>query len=208
MTLTVKAEKIEGVSVYGLPQYEYALEGTKDRLQFCSVTMEASFQQTAAVEAQIMSIASAVKARRRKLEDYGKALSAIAWFIPNIAQKKSQKSDDLLQVGWGSGGKDYYAFFAKINAIYGLGIEVGVSPPLKEGEPPPKNPNFFTMTRGAIQKGQAKLEDAVDRENSNMQQEMTTLDGFVSKRDKSFAVAAKVVKKYDNAAESTIKAMV
>lgn len=208
MTPTVKAVEIEGASVYGMPQYEYTLEGAEGRLQFCSVATEVSFQQTAAVEAQLQSLAAAVKVRRRKLEDFGNALAAVAWLMPQIKGGKNQKSTDEVKIAWKEGGSDYYALFAKINAIYGLDINIGVKPKWESGKPPPSDPpTEFVMTRGELQKGQAKLEDAVERDNNGMQQEMTTLDGFVAKRDKSFAVAEKVVKKYNSAADNTIRAM-
>lgn len=211
MTPTVKAEKIEGLSVYGLPQYEYTLEGTAGRFQFCSVVTEASFKQAVAVEDQILSVAAVLKARRRKLEDFGKALSIFAKLIPHL-NVKEQKSTDTVKVDWEKGGKtdgkDYYDFFGRLNAIYGLEIKFEKGPEQKEGKPPPPPEEwYFSISREALQKGQAQLEDAVDRDDNGMQQEMTTLDGYVAKRDKSFATAEKVVKKYNSAADNTIKAM-
>ena len=211
MTPTVKAEKIEGLSVYGLPQYEYTLEGTAGRFQFCSVVTEASFKQAVAVEDQILSVAAALKARRRKLEDFGKALSIFAKLIPHL-NVKEQKSTDTVKVDWENegktDGKDYYDFFGKLKAIYGLEIEFKKGPDPEEGKPPPPQKEwYFSISREALQKGQAQLEDAVDRDDNGMQQEMTTLDGYVAKRDKSFATAEKVVKKYNSAADNTIKAM-
>ena len=202
MTPTVRSEKIEGVSVYGLPQYEYTLEGAEGRLQFCSVATEASFQQTAAVETQISAVAAAMNARRRKLDDYGKALSAMAGLIPNIKQGKNPKSTDEVWVEWGKGGREYYDSFLKLRAIYGLGKD-DFDFRVEEKD----SVTYFVMFRSDLQKGQAKLEDALDRDNNSMQEEMTTLDGYVAKRDKSFSVAEKVVKKYHSAADNTIKAM-
>lgn len=210
MTPTVAAKKVEGLAVYGLPQYEYTLEGTTGNLQFCSVVAETMFRQTVAVEAQTRSIAAALKARRRKLDDYGKALAIFADFLPRIKEKKS---DSEICIEWDKGGSGYNDFFQKLHDVYGLEIAfsrrerwVPIEPQPPPPAPPVKYVDCFVMTRAALQKGQAKLEDAVDRENNGMQQEMSSLDGFVSKRDKSFATAGKVVSKYNNAADNTIKA--
>ena len=61
-----------------------------------------------------------------------------------------------------------------------------------------------TMKLGNLQKAQTSLQYAIDREDNDIQQDIVTLQSYISKRDNAYSNAAKVVKKANNAASSTI----
>ena len=61
-----------------------------------------------------------------------------------------------------------------------------------------------TMKLGNLQKAQTSLQYAIDREDNDIQQDIVTLQSYISKRDNAYSNAAKIVKKTNNAASSTI----
>ena len=61
------------------------------------------------------------------------------------------------------------------------------------------------MTRGNIQKAQTDFQYAIDREDNDIQQDIVTLQSYITKRDNAYSNAAKLVKKANQAAKSTIK---
>ena len=60
------------------------------------------------------------------------------------------------------------------------------------------------MTRANLMKGQNEIQYAMDVENNNLQQDMVSLQGLISKRDNAFSAASRIVRKADDAASSTI----
>ena len=60
------------------------------------------------------------------------------------------------------------------------------------------------MEFGNLQKAKTNLQYAIDREDNDIQQDIVTLQSFISKRDNAYSNAAKVVMKANHAADSTI----
>jgi len=60
------------------------------------------------------------------------------------------------------------------------------------------------MTLGNLQKAQTNVQYAIDREDNDIQQDIVTLQSYISKRDNAYSNAAKIVKKTNQAATSTI----
>ena len=61
-----------------------------------------------------------------------------------------------------------------------------------------------SMTRGNLQKAQTNVQYAIDREDNDIQQDIVTLQSYISKRDNAYSNASKVVRKSNQAATSTI----
>ena len=60
------------------------------------------------------------------------------------------------------------------------------------------------MTYGDMQKAQTEIEYQMDKEDNNLEQDMVSLQSYISKRDNAYTNAAKVVKKTLAAGASTI----
>ena len=60
------------------------------------------------------------------------------------------------------------------------------------------------MTRGNLQKAQTNVQYAIEREDNDIQQDIVTLQSFISKRDNAYSNASKVIRKANQAADSTI----
>ena len=64
--------------------------------------------------------------------------------------------------------------------------------------------NGSQMTRGNLQKAQTNVQYAIEREDNDIQQDIVTLQSFISKRDNAYSNASKVIRKANQAAGSTI----
>ena len=62
----------------------------------------------------------------------------------------------------------------------------------------------YYMTRGDVMNAQNDIEYKMDVEDNNLQQDMVSLQSFLSKRDNAFSTAAKLVRKSQNSAGETI----
>jgi hypothetical protein len=63
------------------------------------------------------------------------------------------------------------------------------------------------MTRGDLMRSQDDIQYKLDVEDNNLQQDMVSLQSFVSKRDSAFSTASKIISKAHNAAGSAIDNM-
>ena len=61
-----------------------------------------------------------------------------------------------------------------------------------------------TMVRGDVQKALTEVQYQIDKEDNLLQQDMVSMQSFVSKRDNAFSTASKIIRKTNNAASSTI----
>ena len=63
------------------------------------------------------------------------------------------------------------------------------------------------MTRGNIQKALTNFQYAIDREDNDIQQDIVTLQSYITKRDNAYSNASKLVKKANHAATATINSI-
>ena len=61
------------------------------------------------------------------------------------------------------------------------------------------------MTRENVMKAQTNVQYEIDKEDNSLQQDIVTLQSYMTKRDNALSNAAKVVKKANNAAQATIR---
>ena len=89
----VESVPIEGLSVYGVRQKSYAVEGVEgcDYVKAASIAM---FREANAIEAETSAYAAVLEARQRKLDELGWALAVIVKANASMKTKK-QKSTDL-----------------------------------------------------------------------------------------------------------------
>jgi hypothetical protein len=63
------------------------------------------------------------------------------------------------------------------------------------------------VQRGTAQNAQEQTEYEMDMENNDLQQDMITVQGLISKRDDSYSTAAKVLKKVNSTGNSIINSI-
>lgn len=174
-------EKIPGSTVYGVAQACYNVDG-ESGLDYTAALTGAAFKQSTAIEASASGYMAVVKARQKKVDDLGKMLAYLSKAVG--ALKSKAKSTDKVTV-------DNSAWVKSTASSYGISL--------------PFESNGSSMTRGNIQKAQTTVEYELDKEDNNLQQDIVALQSFISKRDNAYSTAAKLVKKANNAASSTIR---
>ena len=182
MANVITVSEIAGDSIYGIAQVEYAVNG-EDGKNFIDAAILASFKQATAIEESTSAYVRVVTARQKKINELSDALAYIAKANGSL-DSKGGKSTDKVTVDNASYVKQIAARY-EVNLIW----ESGGS----------------QMTRGNIQKAQTDLTYAIDREDNDIQQDIVTLQSYVTKRDNAFSNASKLVKKANHAAAATIK---
>ena len=181
MSNIITASEITGGGVYGVAQVEYTVDG-QDGKNFIDALTLAAFKQAAAIEGATSAYSKVVTARQKKIDELSEALSYVAKANGSL-DAKGGKSTDKVTV-------DNAGYVKQIAAKY----EVSLS-----WESDNK------MTRGNIQKAHTDFQYAIDREDNDIQQDIVTLQSYITKRDNAYSNASKLVKKANHAATATIK---
>lgn len=181
MSNLISAEVITGNSVYGVRQAQYTV-GKESGKNFIDAMSLAAFKQAVAIESATTAYSHVVTARQTKIDELSEALSYIAKAVGKL-NNKNAKSTDKVTV-------DNASWVKNIAAKY----EVSLS----------WESNGSQMTRGNLQKAQTNVQYAIEREDNDIQQDIVTLQSFISKRDNAYSNASKVIRKANQAADSTI----
>ena len=175
----IVAEPLTDNVVYGVRQVQYTVDGRSGN-DFMNAVAVAAFKQATTIENATSAYSSVVRARQQKIDDLAEALSNIARAMGEV-HKKTKSSDKITIPNSGT--------VKTIAAKY----EIQLS--WTDGS---------KMTLGNLQKAQTNIQYAIDREDNDIQQDIVTLQSFISKRDNAYSNAAKIVKKTNQAASSTI----
>ena len=207
MELTVKPHEID-LTVYGIRQVDYVRAGLDVCQTFEEIVADSAFQQAAAIDEQTAMVAKALNLRRLKSEDLGKALALLDGVLCSYDPdnpESSDKSEYLLPNDQVQDAKDLLARLSK----YGLTVEYSITSEIEHGCDTESHEGFafVQIRRDTAMHAQAEIEQMIDTENNNIQQEMSTLQGFVQKRDGAFNNASKVIQKYDGTADNMLDAM-
>ena len=183
----VESVPIEGLSVYGVRQRNYTVDGVKgcDYVKAASVAM---FQEANAIEAETSAYAAVLEARQKKLDELGWALSVIVKAVASMKTKK-QKSTDL------SAADDNLKKASQILDKYRRESNSDLKLPVNGDN---------KVQRGDATSAQSALQYEIDYETNDMQQDMVTMQSLVSKRDNAFSTAASLVQKINSTASTLI----
>jgi hypothetical protein len=174
----ITTEAIPGCKVYGVQQVQYAVGGDSGK-DFTTAVACAAFKEAAAIEAVCSGYSEVVKARQKKVEDLGEVLALLA--RANAQFDSKAESTDKITV-------DRANWIKSICSYYEIELKW-------DGN---------QMTYGDMQKSQTEIEYQMDKEDNNLEQDMVSLQSYISKRDNAYTNAAKVVKKTLAAGASTI----
>ncbi len=185
MANLIEPQDISGFKVYGLQMVDYTVQGVAGR-DFGTAIAIAALAESTAIETETNAYASVLRARQRKLSEIGDALAVISQAIATMKTGSGQQSGDLS-----------HALPALDTASANL-QKYGVSLPVNSDH---------QITRGNAETARNDAQYALDMENNDMQQDMVTLQGLISKRDNSFSTAAKVLKKVNSTGNSIIRSI-
>lgn len=178
MEKAIEVSDISGDSVYGIAQVEYIVDG-KSGLNFADAIAIASFKVATAIEDSTSAYSAVITARQKKIDQLGEVLACFDDANANLPTKN--KSTDKVDI-------KRFTFVKSVVDYYGIAIK-GLS---------------STMVRGDVQKALTEVQYQIDKEDNLLQQDMVSMQSFVSKRDNAFSTASKIIRKTNNAASATI----
>lgn len=187
MNALITTADIPDGAVYGVSQKTYVVDGVAGQ-DFTAALSAAAFREATAIEAATASYADVVRARTRKCEDLGEVLAALAKAVASLPTKNPKSGDKSEQS-------------AEIYAARAIAWQYGFDLPFASSDETNKT---ASITRENAYRLQNDVQYALDTEDNELQQDAVALQSLVSKRDNAFSTAAKLVRKADNAAQSTI----
>ncbi len=182
MTNLIETHAIEGFKVYGQQMVEYTVDGIAGR-DFASATAIAALAESTAIEGAAAAYANVIRARQEKLKDMGDAVAVLTKAIATMPVKDQKSTDES--------SADNALQTAKTNLE-----RYGVTLSLTGGN---------KVTRKSAENARNNAEYAMDVEDNDLQQDMVTLQGLVTKRDNAFSTASKVLKKVASTGKSIIR---
>ncbi|MBQ6245393.1 MAG: hypothetical protein IJK04_00895 [Kiritimatiellae bacterium] len=188
----ILADVIPGASVYGVPQMSYTVAGESEKDYAAALTV-AAFRQATAIEAAASSYVAVVRQRQAKVSELGDVLATLAVAIGSMRTKDAEPGDHSA-TSW-----QMDRAFESAKAVcdkYGLSLNV------RQKEVDKVLRNY--MTRADVMRSQDSIQYALDVEDNNLQQDMVSMQGLVTKRDHAFSTASRIIAKVHNAADSAI----
>ena len=196
MSNLIDTTPIDGLKVYGQQMVDYAVGGDVHQA-FDRAMAVAAFAEANAIEIEAEAYSEVLKMRQKKLEEIGDCVTKLSRMI-GAMKGGSQSSSDKYP-------KDslYDPELRSIkNTLKKYGVTLNIT-----------DEDYYIMqihvqhcyvTRENAETAKANAEYAMDNEDNDLQQDMVTLQGLISKRDEAFNNASKIIKKYNNTARSII----
>ena len=192
MANLIVANDITNVSVYGVVQKDYTVNGQEGQ-DYAAALTAAAFREATAIEKAASSYMAVVRQRQTKVTELGDVLSTLATAMASL-KTKDPSPNDHSSTSW----QMDVAFNRAKTICTNYGLSLNVQTKTVDGV----LRNY--MTRGDLMRAQDDIQYALDVEDNNLQQDMVSLQGYVSKRDSAFSTATKIVSKSLNAADAAI----
>ena len=194
-----------GVSVFGVKQMDFMLADGK-KVDFGTVLNDASIKQAMTVEQNANAVAGAVKMRMRKLEDLGKILAVVSEALAKY-KTDTPESTDTVEVKVGTDGENGFKEMQAKLKKYGFTMDFGSgTKEVKDGckHKTVEDNTVLTLQRGTAMKAQSALQQMMDREDNDLQQDKVTLQGFISKTNKSYQAVGDMMSKIGKSSAKVI----
>ena len=186
LAIETVVSRLEDERVYGVPIKSYTVNGLTGQA-FADAVAFASLRQSYAVETVASALQAVVKQREGRVSALSEALATLAEAIASMDQKESDPNKRRSAISTEK--------LKQANLIFQqYGIE---QMSLSDGQ----------VTYGVAYYKQNDVQLALDNEQNELQQNMSSLQSLVTKRDKAFQVASRVVAKVNSTLSSTIQAM-
>ena len=189
MSSLIATEEIPGGAVYGVRQMSYTVEGVAGR-DYGAALAAAAFKESTAIEDTMNGYAAIVRQRTRKLEDLGTVMAGLNAGMATLKTKDTESSDKT----------DKMAVLAEAHTLaakYGITVTC-VAYEYSGGV------YKAQMRRDDLYRAQNQVQYEMDKEDNDLKQDMVALNSLMSKRDNAFSAAARLIKKANDAASSTI----
>lgn len=183
----VESVPIKGLSVYGVRQKDYVVKGVSG-CDYAKAASAAMFCEARAIEAEASAYAAVLKAREKKLDELGWALSVVVRAVTSMKNSK-QESGDMSEVDADLRTASQVLDKYRRDTNADMNLPVDGSCKVRRDD--------ATMAQSAIQY-------EIDYETNEMQQDMVTMQSLVSKRDNAFSTASSLVQKINSTADALI----
>lgn len=184
MGALIERNNIDGLKIYGQQQVSYTVDGLAGQ-DYVRAVQTAALKESEAIEQETAAYMVILRARQQKLQDLGDALATLTKAIASMKAKSQTSSDKSSEMG------------TELRRAQNTLTKYGVSP------------NFGitddTVSRGEAMKSQSAVQYAMDNENNDLQQDMITTQGLVSKRDNAFSTAATLVRRVNDTGKQIIQ---
>lgn len=182
MALLIQQNDIQGLTVYGQQQVDYSTADGKSGLDYASVVALASTKEASAIEEETEAYLQLIQTRQEKLQALGDALAILTEAIATLPTSNQESSDET------SARTELSTARTLLNK-YGISLAVS---------------SDNTITRSVAMEAQTEVQYAIDTEDNDLQQDLVTLQGLVSKRDNAYSTAANLVSKTNSTADTLI----
>ena len=181
MANMIEAQKIEGASVYGVTQVSYAVGGVSGH-DYRSAIVAASFKHAVSIEAAASAYTVVVRQRETKVDELGQVLAILSEAVATMDPKSNNTDKESSAMAALSTARD-------ICEKYGLTLKISNN----------------KITYANAHKAQNDIEYALDVEDNNLQQDLVSLQSYITKRDNAYSTASKLSGKSGKATNSTIR---
>ena len=172
-----------GVFVYGVAQNAYSVreDGTSKSTTYDMAIATASLQRSFSIESAMSAASAIVRVRQEKMTAMTDLLALMMQGRAGLPPTNGVPGDKVVVAG-------LKAKAELLKTKYGVDIynwgEGGHTPSSVDNE----------ITRENLEGGLVVLQSAIDENDNQLQQDMLTLQNWVSKRDESFRSASKALK--------------
>ena len=193
MANLIVANDITNVSVYGVAQMSYTVDGSEGQ-DYAAALTAAAFRESTAIEKAASSYMAVVRQRQKKVSELGDVLATLATAMASLKTGNDVSPSDHSSTSW----QMDVALASARTICNNYGLSLNVQTKTVDGV------SRHYMTRGDLMRAQDDIQYALDVEDNNLQQDMVSLQGYVSKRDSAYSTATKIVSKSLNAADAAI----
>ena len=188
--MSVEAKTIEGINLkerWGIDAKEYWVSGISVPLDFQDVMVQVSEQRATAVEKEVAPLASRIKARNKRLETAGTALSALSKLTFDTSKDANPTSGNTT-----SFTKEEYGLLKEIDCW------------------PFSDANYSVERQWSKDKcdyAKRMVQTEIDKLNNESQLDMNRMQSLVDHRDQSFNTATTMMQHISETRGTTIKGM-
>lgn len=181
------------LSAWGVSGAEYKLNGVL--VNFQDLMVAVTEQRAATIEQEVEPMSTRMKARNKRLESLGNALSDLSGI------EAAFKSDD----NGGTWSLDYLKQPSAATRSVLDSIEGGLWGYGKSGAGEGKNTTGYFITKSNCEKAIQLVKTQIDKLNNESSADMTRLQSLVDRRDESYSTATSLMQKIADTASSLIK---
>ena len=196
MANLIQTTAISGFKVYGQQMVDYTVQGTAHQ-DFDKAVAVAAFAEAFAIESEAAAFSNVLRMRQGKLNELGECLAQVCKIIAEFDPDEPESDDEVT-----TEDQSFNQLRDRL-AKYGISLNVVENSISLLGH----TISWYSITRESAEKCRANTEYEMDKEDNDLQQDMVTMQGLISKRDQSFSTAAKVIKKFDSTGESIIRSI-